>query len=170
MRFVDTLKRTSASAMPAVLTTALLLSVGGCARIGEVLGVEATPPDEFTVVTQAPLIVPPDFNLKPPRPGEPQVSNLDTSGEAISALFPGRTTLPEPSPGELALLRAAGALDTDRDARSQVQDEGTLVADKGIFLHDILTTEEGTVPGGEVEVERIESEPLEIAEDQSSRR
>ena len=41
----------------------------GCQSIREAAGVTKSPPDEFAVVTKAPLVIPPDFNLKPPKPG-----------------------------------------------------------------------------------------------------
>jgi hypothetical protein len=41
----------------------------GCDSIREAAGVTKEPPDEFAVVTKAPLVMPPDYNLRPPKPG-----------------------------------------------------------------------------------------------------
>jgi hypothetical protein len=41
----------------------------GCDSIREAAGITKEPPDEFAVVTKAPLVIPPDYNLRPPKPG-----------------------------------------------------------------------------------------------------
>ncbi len=42
------------------------------------------PPDEFAVVSRAPLIIPPDFNLRPPEPGatRPMVGTTEDQARA----------------------------------------------------------------------------------------
>jgi len=53
-----------------VLTSIVgLLGMTGCEGIKEQLGLNKKAPDEFTVITKAPLVMPPDFTLRPPRPG-----------------------------------------------------------------------------------------------------
>ena len=39
-------------------------------------------PDEFAVQRQAPLVVPPDFNLQPPQPGAPRPSTAKACGSS----------------------------------------------------------------------------------------
>ena len=53
-------------------------------------------PDEFAVVQRAPLTIPPDFELRPPRPGEVRPQTGTTSDQARAALVgpPARTTSP----------------------------------------------------------------------------
>src|SRR5690349_9716609 len=46
-------------------------------------------PDEFAVARNQPLVVPPDFALTPPRPGEADASGTDPRGQALQALFGG---------------------------------------------------------------------------------
>jgi hypothetical protein len=55
---------------------------------------------------------------------------------------PGRT------PGEDALLSKAGANRSTADIRSTVKDDGTIVADKGAMLKEILSTESGKTTDG----------------------
>ena len=50
---------------------ALTLSLSACDSLRREAGLTKQPPDEFAVVTKAPLIIPPDFNLHPPAPGAP---------------------------------------------------------------------------------------------------
>jgi len=65
-----------------------LLPIGGCAQgsVQEVLGMSKRSPDEFAVVKRAPLIVPPDFELRPPEPGAPRPNIGRTSDQARVAL------------------------------------------------------------------------------------
>jgi len=44
-------------------------------------------PDEFRVVTKAPLVVPPDFSLRPPAPGKPRPQELQPESAARTALL-----------------------------------------------------------------------------------
>ncbi len=59
--------RTTASAL------VMLLALTACesGSVQETLGLSRTAPDEFTVVSRPSLSVPPEFNLRPPKPGEP---------------------------------------------------------------------------------------------------
>jgi hypothetical protein len=65
-----------------------LLPVGGCAQgsVQDALGMSKRAPDEFAVVKRAPLIVPPDFELRPPDPGAPRPNIGRTSDQARVAL------------------------------------------------------------------------------------
>src|SRR5690349_21399870 len=67
--------------------------------------------EEFAVVRNAPLIVPPDFNLAPPVTGTSGLSPSDAQQQAVDALFGG----PAPrSQAEMSLLEQA-----NRDMASQ---------------------------------------------------
>ena len=46
-------------------------------------------PDEFAVQRQAPLVIPPDFELVPPQPGAPRPVEGTASQQALDALFGG---------------------------------------------------------------------------------
>lgn len=61
-------------------------------------------PDEFAVVKRAPLIVPPDYDLRPPDPGAPRPNVGRTSDQARVALT---RTQAEPSPAAQILAGAA---------------------------------------------------------------
>jgi hypothetical protein len=101
-------------------------------------------PDEFAVARTAPLVVPPDFALVPPRPGEPTPVSSDSRTQVLQALFGG----PAPrSTAETQMLREAGADRSDPGARSSVADPGTVVVDKGTTTQTIIAAPEG--PGRE---------------------
>ena len=100
-------------------------------------------PDEFAVGRAAPLTVPPDFALVPPRPGQPRPQEADSSTQALSALFGGER---KPSPGEAALLGAAGAT-TAPGVRSETgSSDATQVVDKGSATRDIVDAPASTSP------------------------
>ena len=112
------------------------LGLGGCAMMK---GRSATP-DEFAVVRNAPLIIPPDYTLTPPAPGTASVSPADAQSQAIEALFGG----PAPrSSAETSLLESAGRDRASVGAKSSAGDPNTRIVDKGTVTAQILATAQG---------------------------
>ena len=99
-------------------------------------------PDEFAVGKQAPLVIPPDYALTPPRPGAPRPIAADSQQQALEALFGPGVQLPPRSEIENKLLSDANALKTDPTVRNTATDvEGKhamTVLDKGQFLRELL--------------------------------
>ena len=64
----------------------LLLALGAChtTKAG-VFAQRRGAPNEFVVGRSAPLVVPPDFALVPPRPGAPRPQETDSSTQALNA-------------------------------------------------------------------------------------
>src|SRR5579872_7399636 len=62
-------------------------ALSGCDSLRKAAGLNKKSPDEFAVTTKAPLVIPPDFNLRPPMPGAPPTNTLDPSSNAEIALF-----------------------------------------------------------------------------------
>jgi Protein of unknown function (DUF3035) len=122
-----------------LLLASSALLIGGCSSLS---GGKKSP-DEFAVIKEAPLVMPPDFSLRPPRPGAPRPTELGAQGQALEALFGPGAGIPQRSAGEQALLDKAGAAKAASDIRSTLRDDGTIVADKGVFLKDILSTQSG---------------------------
>ena len=112
--------------------SAAALLLGGCANHG-ISG--RGRPDEFAVVRNQPLVIPPDYALTPPRAGEPTPQAADPRQEALQALFGG----PAPrSQSETSMLNAAGAEHAAEGARSVAGDPGTNVVDKGATTQTII--------------------------------
>jgi Protein of unknown function (DUF3035) len=131
-----------------LLCAVSLVAMSGCSAFRSATGSSKRTPDEFAVAREAPLVVPPDFTLRPPRPGAPRPQEVDAQGQAVQALFGSGASVPAKSPAEQALLDKAGAARVTTDIRSTVKDDGTIVADKGALLKDILSTADGsTAPG-----------------------
>ena len=101
-------------------------------------------PDEFAVQRQAPLVVPPDFNLVPPAPGAPRPSEGATSQQALEALFGGPA---ERSAVETSALDRAGA--AAPGIRSSVGDPETNTVAKGRVTRDIIAAPEGDGAGAQ---------------------
>lgn len=148
------------SAVRIIILLAFGASVTACGGTRSALGLDKNSPDEFAVVRTQPLVVPPDFSLRPPRPGEKRPEDLSTQAQAIAALFPGRTSLPPLSAGERALLEQAGASRIGPEIRSDISSRTNIVADKGVFLREILATPDGVMDPEGTAVERIESAPI----------
>ena len=95
-------------------------------------------PDEFAVQRQAPLAVPPDFELAPPAPGAPRPTEGTAAQQALDALFGG----PAPrSAVETSALQRAGT--SDPGIRTAVGDPGTFTVDKGTTTQAIVAAPEG---------------------------
>jgi hypothetical protein len=92
-------------------------SLGGCASVRQALGSEKLAPDEFRVVSKAPLVVPPEFNLRPPRPGEARPMELRADLQARTAVF-GVQMGVAASEGEKLLVARAGG--TNADPRDRI--------------------------------------------------
>lgn len=105
-------------------------------------------PDEFAIGKQAPLVIPPDYALQPPRPGAPRPIGSDSQQQALEALFGPGVQLPPKSEIENKMLSDAQATRTDAGIRSTADDapgpNGTIVVDKGSFLRELLDAPAGT--------------------------
>ena len=107
-------------AFAALLAAAAATS--GCGTVSRAIGATKVSPDEFRVVTQAPLTLPPDYNLRPPAPGEPRPQELSPSDEARVALF-GEEVGVSASPGERTLVANSGASAADPNIRDTIDFE-----------------------------------------------
>jgi hypothetical protein len=101
-------------------------------------------PDEFAISRNAPLIVPPDYTLAPPRPGQPRPLGTDSQSQAVDALFGPGTKAPPKSASETSLLDQAGATKPDPTVRSTVGNPNTPTVDKGAFLQELLSAKPGS--------------------------
>lgn len=125
---------------PAILLSIALAAsaLGACGTTDALLGRER--PDEFAVTRNAPLVIPPDYTLVPPKPGDPRAQPADVQAQALEALFGG--TAPRSAP-ETSLLDAAGRERAAPGVRSTAGDPDTQVVNKGTLTRDILVAPEG---------------------------
>jgi hypothetical protein len=123
--------------------SAAALFLSGCGG-GGVAG--RARPDEFAVARNAPLVIPPDYSLVPPKAGQPSTEG-EARSEALQALFGG----PAPrSQSETSLLNSTGGDRAVVGARSVVGDPSTTVVDKGTTTQTIVAAPAG--PGRDATV------------------
>ena len=131
-----------------------LAALSACDSLRQEAGLTKQSPDEFAVTTKAPLIIPPDFNLRPPSPGAAPLNQTDPTSSAEVAMF--NTEDPalvaaqmqgNYSPAEKVLLAHAGVQNADPTIRAQLQsDEKNMQgADPG-FTDRILGSPAKTAP------------------------
>jgi Protein of unknown function (DUF3035) len=161
-----TLKTTNLSLVLAALLAASTTS--GCAGFRQAIGTDKTAPDEFRVVSKAPLVVPPEFNLRPPRPGEARPMELRADLQARTAVF-GVQMGASASEGERLLVAKAGGTNADPRIRAVIDEETGGVARKPTKLADRIMSfgagqaEQPANPvNGEAEAERLRLEALAV--------
>ena len=121
------------------------LALAACSNARSALGVDPVPPDEFTVVSKAPLTIPPDFNLRPPKPGAVRPQDQSPTVRARASLLgdahpsAGAPT----SPGEAALLQVARAQDSNPNIRQVLTTETTQLAERDSGFVDRLLDRAG---------------------------
>ncbi len=121
----------------AVLTLAAI-SLGACSTVRDQIGLTKVVPDEFVTVSTAPLTVPPEYGLRPPTPGQPRPQELAPESAARQILLGQRQAVTR-TPGEAALVTAAGGDRADPLARYVVDDEfGDLAHKEESFANRIL--------------------------------
>ncbi len=141
--------------------------LSGCESARKAFSGEKTAPDEFAVYSRPPLSLPPEYKLRPPKPGE-EFKRGDSSvamakqaiiGQAVSRRPPPKV---EGSPGVLALLRETGGLTATSDIRATINEEASILrskdqafVDKLIFWVD-KKPEGGTIVDAGKERKRIQ--------------
>lgn len=129
----------------AALIAVAAVALTGCDTIRSAAGMEKSAPDEFAVTTKAPLVIPPDYNLKPPRPGAVPTNQVEPTEAAEDALFgndPATIAAQLPSTyseSEKLLLANAKVQNIDPQIRQHLSSDhkSMLGADDG-FTNDIL--------------------------------
>src|SRR3954447_22255730 len=113
MRMISSRPRHAGCFRGALLLGGTLVLLAGCgsSQLSRTFGLTRDAPDEYTVTTRAPLSMPPDYNLRPPRPGAPRPQEQSERRQAEVALVP-QLALGSPSgtesPGQLALMQLGG--------------------------------------------------------------
>lgn len=138
-----------------VVLVAMAFGMGGCGLAGDLLGGGSSKqaPDEFQVVAQQPLSIPPNADLRPPRPGAPRPQDVPPQTQAKNIV----TGNPVPPAGamagaggqsEQALLAKAGARGADPNIRSTVNEESRLIADNDrSFIDSLIFWRKDPPPG-----------------------
>jgi len=146
-----------------LLAAVALLALAGCSGFKEQLGLTKQSPDEFRVVSRAPLSLPPDYNLVPPAPGAPRPQEGTPTDQARTAVFGGDPGAQPLGTGasDQAFLDAAGAQNADPSIRQvvdaetrQYNEESSDFIEALIFWRDPVPP--GTVVDPQAEQSRIQ--------------
>jgi len=127
-----------------------LLSLGACSGdLERTFGLTREAPDEFTVTTRAPLSMPPDYTLSPPRPGASRPQELSAQQAAEAALVPeaalSNNAGPE-TPGQQALVAQAGP-PAPADIRQRIAAEQNMDQPRQGLTSRLLFWRANPVPG-----------------------
>jgi len=151
--------------------TALLVSTGvaatllsGCASLAS-----SNSPDEFRVVKKAPLVVPPDYSLRPPEAGQGLPFEVDPTRAGTTTAF-GADLGQNASASERALVAAAGANAVSPVIRDQVDWEESRVIRKTAAVSDRVISSDGSesdsadsaTGGGDITIERGSGERIKL--------
>jgi len=127
---------------------AVVISLSACsADVSRTFGFTRDAPDEFEVTTRAPLSMPPDYTLRPPRPGATRPQEMTAPRAAESALAPQAALGPGPTgssgsagsstSGEQALVAAAGA-PAPANIRRQIDADAAVDANSRSFTDYLM--------------------------------
>ena len=119
-----------------------MIALGACSSVGNVLGAERQTPDEFKVVTKAPLSVPPEYSLRPPPAGQAQPSEITRNSDRT--LNFGQDIGQDASASERLLVRSAGAVAINPVIRAQVDFEEAGIIRKDSRFADRVVFWRGT--------------------------
>lgn len=139
------------------------LLISGCARTSKTLGLTTSAPNEFNILTKAPLVIPPEYNLRPPQIGQSSAENNYTQKAARDALI-GNIDAAEPSQGEIVLMTKAGVPRANQEIRLEIDGINGIERKTAGFTDQVLFWRDGGVatPNGtpldpEVEARRLRS-------------
>lgn len=148
--------------LSAVVSAAFLAS--GCSTIARAAGATKTTPNEFNITTKAPLVVPPEYNLRPPQAGEYRPEEAYSSRVAREALL-GDIDDAEPSEGEVVLMSQAGVARANPEIRVAIDGQNRVEKKPSGFSDRVMGWRDGgytPLPGAapldpETEQRRLES-------------
>ena len=120
----------------------------GCTSTSRALGLEKSAPNEFNILTKAPLIVPPEYNLRPPEVGASSAENNYTQRSAREALL-GDIDDTDPSSGEIALMAKAGVNRANSEIRLEIDGVNSVERKSTGFTDRLLFWQNGQVVDAE---------------------
>lgn len=112
---------------------AAAVGMTACEKTKEQFDISKKAPDEFAVTKRAPLEMPPDYALRPPRPGAARPQEPSADSQARAALLgetAGGATASGLTPGESILLQKTGAGQSNPAIRAKLDKETAELADE----------------------------------------
>lgn len=145
------------------LAAGFVMGLSSCQSVGRATGAGKNRPDEFKILTKAPLEIPPEYNLTPPRPGEPRPQELAANEAARTAMLGGGAGAKNMSVGERILIQQARRSQPENNIRAVLDSETNRqtyktknFADRIMFWKGGDTyIEDGTMLDADREAERL---------------
>lgn len=109
-----------------VLTGIFALTACTSGSVKDTLGLRRGKPDAFRVVSNQPLSMPPNFDLRPPRPGAERLGKQTIDKEAEKVVFENASVEydnKQISKGEQSLLGLAGSSEANPDIKQILTEE-----------------------------------------------
>jgi Protein of unknown function (DUF3035) len=145
------------------LLAVVLVPLAACGDdLSRTFGFSRDAPDEFRVTTRAPLSMPPDYSIRPPRPGAPRPQESSERQQAEESLAPqialSGTGSSGVTPGQASLMTQAGPA-APHDIRARVDSEAQLDRPSQTFTDRLMfwraTPPPGTVVDPSKEAQRL---------------
>ncbi len=137
--------------------------LAGCSGFRQAVGAEKVRPDEFRIITKAPLVIPPEYNVRPPEPGAPRPQDLDPALQARLAVL-GQEYAGRASDAEQLLVAKTGGMTVEPTVRAQVDlENGAVIRKSQGFSDRLIFWSDGGETGSEVNAE-LEAERLRLIE------
>jgi len=144
-------------------TACTAMGLSACTQTSKALGITKNAPNEFNILTKAPLVVPPEYNLRPPQIGTSSSENNYSQKSARDALL-GDIDEAEPTRGEVVLMSKAGVGRANQEIRLEIDGSNSVERKSKSFSDQVLFWRDGKVvqPKGspmdpETEARRMES-------------
>ena len=99
----------------AALIALVTMALGGCSAFDNLGGGKKVSPDEFKIVSHSPLTMPPNAELRPPRPGEPRPQEVTPADQANKLQPPGTATFDHHAPTGTTPVTQTGSPQANRD-------------------------------------------------------
>ena len=129
-----------------VLLTPIFL-IGCGSELAKVLGTDKLPPDEFTILTKPNLIIPPEYNLRPPAEGEVRPTPQQPSRELQAILFNNSNNSENFSQSEINLMTGADVAESIPNIKEVLDSEMRDVEEVNANLEtQIINTQAKKIP------------------------
>jgi len=115
----------------------------GCTQTTKALGITKNAPNEFNILTKAPLVVPPEYNLRPPQIGTSSSENNYSQESARNALL-GNIDDVEPTRGEVVLMSKAGVGSANPEIRLEIDGSNSVERKSKGFSDQVLFWKDGS--------------------------
>ncbi|MEC9078130.1 MAG: DUF3035 domain-containing protein [Pseudomonadota bacterium] len=171
IQFVTICTKMKTKSYKSVIAISLMILLTGCSSARDIVGLSKQSPNEFEVVTRAPLSLPPDYGLRVPVPKFSRTQEKSLR-ESADKLIPARGSQSTGqnfsradrsgaiSPAEEAILGRAQAKISDQSIRAEINSDNKTISGTDKKLIEKIMFWQGTNKSGAVLDPEKESERI----------